>query len=258
MYGPRLDPRSQRSGRALFSPKPYPRDMFWRWTLPQAGSPKGPAAAFLKTMAALTTALKPEVAREIGRGLCWRRCVSVRFQPRRLERRKWRRGHLRELPAPIAGCYDHGSVDHGKTSPSTTFAKPTSRGSRARRYHPVYRSLSGRIARRKTLRFRLTQANAASPIRARGAQVTDIAVPVVAADDGVMPQTKERRFSYPDATCHMIVAVNKIDRLNAKCPELSASAARIQRSSWEALITGHHRECSRPLTEVGVFRICSR
>ena len=63
-------------------------------------------------------------------------------------------------------------------------------------------------------------------MRSRGAQATDIAILVVAADDGIMEQTKEAIAHIQAADIPMIVAINKIDKANANPQETMNQLAR--------------------------------
>jgi translation initiation factor IF-2 len=80
-------------------------------------------------------------------------------------------------------------------------------------------------------------------MRARGAQVTDIAVLVVAADDGVMPQTLEAISHARAADVPIVVAINKIDREGA-------NPARVKQQLAEADVVAEEYGGDVPMVEV--------
>ncbi len=135
--------------------------------------------------------------------------------------------------APIVTVMGH--VDHGKTSLLDYVRKTNVIAGESGGITQHIGAYNVKLENGQKITFLDTPGHEAfTAMRARGAQVTDIAIIVIAADDDVMPQTKEAISHAQAAGVPMIIAINKVDKPNANPDKIreQLSAMNILVEEW--------------------------
>lgn len=158
--------------------------------------------------------------------------VSVEVQEAIEEQEAENPDDLVERP-PIVTIMGH--VDHGKTSLLDYIRKSNVLAGEAGGITQHIGSYNVKMDSGKSITFLDTPGHEAfTAMRARGAKVTDVVIIVIAADDSVMPQTKEAINHAQAAGSPMIIAINKIDKPGANPDKIreALSAMNILVEEW--------------------------